>query len=117
MDALKADEEVDFSKEDSFLLVYQTKKQKEWLELYGNVTTFMDGVYKTLRYGFPCYFLVVKTSIRIGRVVGTIIPQYETEELIAEGLRIIKLWSSRWSPRFYKSSQELGMGIYKRYCV
>ena len=108
------------AKKTHFYLFTKQKKQKEWLELYGIVITCMDGVYKTLRYGFPCYFLVVKTSIRIGRVVGTIIPQYETEELIAEGLRIIKLWSSRWSPRFFmtdKSSQEHGMGIYKRYCV
>ena len=36
---------------------------------------------KTLRYGFPCFFLVVKTSIGVGRVVATIIPQFETEEL------------------------------------
>jgi len=28
MDTLKADEDVDFSKEDSFVLVYQTKKNK-----------------------------------------------------------------------------------------
>jgi len=72
----------------------------------------MDGVYKTLRYGFPCYFLVVKTSIGIGRAVGTIIPQYETEKLIAEGLKIIKQLNPQWSPRFFmtdKSSQELGM--------
>jgi len=120
VDTLKADKEVNFSKEDSFLPVYLTKKQKEWLEPNSNVITCMDGVYKTLTSGFPCYFLVVKTSIVIGRVVGTIIPQYETEELVAEGLRIIKLWSSRWSPRFFmtdKSSQELGMDIYKRYCV
>ena len=48
---LKTAEDIDLSKEDSFLLVYQTKKQKEWLECYGNVITCMDGVYKTLRYG------------------------------------------------------------------
>jgi len=44
---LKTDEYVDLSKEDSFLLVYQTMKQKEWLERYGNIITCMDGVYKT----------------------------------------------------------------------
>ena len=109
---MKTAEDIDLSKEDSFLLVYLTKKQKEWLECYGNVITCMDRVYKTLRYGFPCYFLVVKTSIGIGRVVGTIIPQYATEELIAEGLKIIKQWNPWWSPKFFmtdKSSQELGM--------
>ena len=109
---LKEAEDIDFSTEDSFLLVYQTKKQKEWLEHYGDVITCMDGVYKTLRYGFPCYFLVVKTSIGRGRVVGTIIPQYETEELIAEGLKIINQWCPQWNPKYFmtdKSSQELGL--------
>ena len=93
------------------MLVYQTKKQGEWLEHYGNVITCMDAVYKTLRYGFPCYFLVVKTSIGVGRVVGTIIPQYETEKLIAEGLKIIQQWSPQWNPKYFmtdKSPQELG---------
>jgi len=76
-------------------------------------------VFIKLRYGFPWYFLVVKTSIGIGRVVGTI-PQYETEELIAEGLKIIKQWNPQWSPRFFmtgKSSQELGMISLTSNCV
>ena len=71
----------------------------------------MDAVYKTLRYGFPCFFLVIKTSIGIGRVVGTIIPQFETEELIAKGLSVIKSWNRSWSPKYFmtdKSAQELG---------
>ena len=71
----------------------------------------MDAVYKTLRYGFPCFFLVVKISIGIGRVVATVIPQFETEELIGEGLRVIKSWNPLWSPKYFmtdKSTQELG---------
>ena len=59
----------------SFLLVLQTKQQSKWLQQYGTT-------YKTLWYGFPCFFLVVKTALGIGCVVGTIIPQYETEEFI-----------------------------------
>ena len=72
----------------------------------------MDATYKTLRYGFPCFFLLVKTAIQIGRVVGTIIPQYETEEQIQEGLEKLKEWNPGWSPQFSmtdKSAQELGM--------
>lgn len=71
----------------------------------------MDAVYKTLRYGFPCYFLVIKTSIGVRRVVGTI-PQYETEQLITEGLTIIKQWNPQWSPKYFmtdKSAQQLGL--------
>lgn len=65
-----------------FLLVIQTPQQQKWLTTYGNVVTCMDAIYKTNRYAFPCFFLVVKTSIGIGRVVGTILPQFETADLI-----------------------------------
>ena len=93
------------------MLVYQTKKQGEWLERYGNVIICMDVVYKTLRYGSPYCYLVVKMLIGVGRVVSTIIPQHETEELIAEGLEIIQQWSPQWNPKYFmtdKNSQELG---------
>ena len=74
----------------------------------------MDATYITLRYGFRCFFLVVKTAPGIGRVVGTIIPQYETEEFIQEEL---KEWNPGWSPQFFmtdklKSAQELGAQLY-----
>ena len=54
---------------------------------------------------------LVRTSIGIGHVVGTIIPQYENEELITEGLSILTQWNPDWKPRFFmmdKSSVELG---------
>ena len=94
----------------SFLLVLQTPKQQQWLIKYGNTITCMDAIYKTTKYGFPCFFLVVKTSLGIGRVAATIIPQYETTEMIKEGLQILKLWNPQWKPKFFmtdKSSQEL----------
>ena len=62
----------------SFLLVLQTKQQSKWLQQYGNTITCMDATYKTLPYGFPCFFLLVKTALGIGRVVGTIIPQHSS---------------------------------------
>ena len=99
------------NKEDSFLLVMQTQHQQTLLRKYGNIVTLMDGVYRTTKYGFPCFFLVVKTSLGMGRVVGTIIPQQENEVLLAEGLKIIKEWNSDWSPLYTmtdKSSIELG---------
>ena len=112
VNALKTMEDSDsilnFNKDESFLLVYQTKLQSDWLQRFGNTITCMDAVYKTLRYGFPCFFLVVKTSVGVGRVVATIIPQFETEELIAEGLRVIKSWNPLWYFMTDKSAQELG---------
>ena len=70
----------------------------------------MDAIYKTTKYGFPCFFVVVKTSLGIGRVAATIIPQYETTEMIKEGLQILKFWNPQWKPMLFmtdKSSQEL----------
>jgi hypothetical protein len=95
----------------SFLLVLQTKFQQELLQKYGNTITMMDGIYRVTKYGFPCFFVTVKTSLGIGRVVATIILQEETEELLTEGLTILKKWNPKWVPHFYmtdKSSVELG---------
>jgi len=64
----------------SFLLVFQTPQQQKWLTTYGNVVTCMDAIYKTNRYAFPCFFLVIKTSIGVGRVVGTITARFETAQ-------------------------------------
>ena len=71
----------------------QTKSQPALMEEYGNIITLMDGIYSTTKYGFPCFFLTVKTSLGLGRVVATIIPQYKSEELLAEGLAILKEWN------------------------
>ena len=65
------------------------KKQKEWVLRYGNDVTCMGAIHKTVKYGFPCFFLVVRTSIGIGCVVGTIIPLYKNDELITEELSIL----------------------------
>lgn len=115
-------EEVKFSdKKSTFLLVLQTKFQKEILQKYGNTITMMDGIYRTTKYGFPCFFVTVKTSLGIGRVVATIILQEETEELLTEGLTILKKWNPKWSPSFYmtdKSSVELGaVGAVFPHCI
>ena len=48
---------------------------------------------RTTKYGFPCIFLTVKTSIGTGMVVANIISQYENEDLLVEGLTILKEWN------------------------
>ena len=96
--------------EPSFLLVFQTPHQQRLLCKYGNTVSCMDAIYRTTKYGFPCFFLVVKTSLGTGQVVGTIIPQYETTELIAKGLEVLKSWNPEWKPNYFmtdKSAQEL----------
>ena len=90
-----------------FLLVMQTARQRELLVKYGNTVTLMDAICK---YNFPCFFLTVKTSVGIGQVVGTIIPEFETEEMLSQGLQILKSWTPTWNPSFFvtdKSSVEL----------
>ena len=55
--------------------------------------------------------ITIKTSLGIGRVVATIISQDENEELLTEGLKVLKEWNSGWMPQFFmtdKSSIELG---------
>ena len=63
------------------------------MNTYGNNITLMDGIYRATKYGFPCIFLTVRTSIGTGMVVATIIPQFENEDMIAEGLTILKQWN------------------------
>jgi len=56
------------------------------------------------------FFLVVKTSISIRRVVGAIIPQFETTDMIHKGLETLQAWNPSWNPKFFmthKSSAEL----------
>ena len=98
------------STESCFLLVLQTPHQQRLLVKYGNIVTCMDAIYRTTKYAFPCFFVVVKTSLGIGQVVATIIPQYETTELITEGLKVLKSWNPAWNPSYFmtdKSAQEL----------
>ena len=93
-----------------FLLVMQTARQRELLVKYGNTVTLMDAIYKTCKYNFPCFYLTVKTSVGIGQVVATIIPEFETEEMLSQGLQILKSWTPTWNPSFFvtdKSSVEL----------
>ena len=56
---------VDDGDNESFLLVLQTKKQKEWLLRYGNDVTCMDAIHKTVKYGFPCFLLFVHQLVLV----------------------------------------------------
>lgn len=95
----------------TFLLILQTKFQQELLLKYGNTVTMMDGIYRTTKYGFPCFFVTVKTSLGVGRVAAVIISQDESEEMLIEALALLKKWNPKWNPSYFmtdKSSVELG---------
>ena len=46
-------------------------------------------------------YLVINTSMDMGCAVGTIIPQYEIEALVTEGLRILNGWNLVWNPKLF----------------
>jgi len=52
----------------------------------------------------------MKTSLGLGRVTATIIPYNENEDLLSEGIQILKQWNPDWKPNCFmmdKSSVEL----------
>ena len=71
---------------------------------------------KQQNMGFHVFFLVVKTSLGVGWVAATIIPQYETTEMIKEGLEILKSWNPQWKPKFFitNKSSHLPLVAYAR---
>ena len=69
--------------------------------MYGNTVTLMDAIYRTCKYNLPCFFLTVKTTVGIGQVVATIIPEFESEEMILQGLKIVKTLNPTWNPSFF----------------
>ena len=64
-----------------------------------------NTVNRTNKYGFPCFFVVIKTALGLGRVVGTIIPQFETTTMISRGLEIIKSWNPQWDPKYFMTDK------------
>jgi hypothetical protein len=82
------------------LLVYQKPWQQRLLTLYGNELCLLDAAYKTTRYAFPVFFLVVKTNVDY-QVVGLFIVEEETTDAIKEALTLFSKWNPTWSPRFF----------------
>lgn len=90
----------------------QTARQRELLVKYGNTVKLMACHIQNGKHNFPCFFLTVKSSVSIGQVVATIIPEFETEEMLPQGLQILKSWTPTWNPSFFvtdKSSVELNV--------
>ena len=48
---------------------------------------------------------MVKTALGLGRVVGAIIPQFETSQLIASGLNVLKSWNPDWKPGYFMTDK------------
>lgn len=68
-----------------FLLVFQTRNQRNLLSRYGNEICLFDATYKTTRYSLPLFLVVVKTNMDY-QVVGQFMTESEESEAIEEGI-------------------------------
>ena len=62
------------------------------MRLYGRYAptlVLLDATYRTTKYQFPLYFLVVQTNVSY-QMAAVIVCQEETREMIAEAQRQIK---------------------------
>ena len=62
----------------------------------------------------------MKTSLGLGRVTATIIPHNENEDLLSEGIRILKQWNPDWKPNFFmmdKSSVQLNAVVFEYHVI
>jgi hypothetical protein len=93
-----------------FILVHQTRQQKQMLKLYGGTIVGMDATYKTTKWKFPLFLINVVTNHGHGYPVALFILQEETSVCIGEALRILRKWNPEWQPTYVmidKSDAEL----------
>ncbi|CAC5386269.1 unnamed protein product [Mytilus coruscus] len=84
----------------SFLLIIQTEFQRNLLVKYGQEIVLMDATYKTTKYDLPLFVLSVCSNVSY-QAVGAFVVERETEDNIAEALRIFATWNQNWKPRFF----------------
>ena len=66
---------------------------------YAPYLVLLDATYKTTKYALPLFFAVVKTNLNF-QVVGVLVFQEETKDMIKKGLQIIHGWNSTVIPTF-----------------
>ena len=59
----------------------------------------LDAAYKTTKYALPLFFAVVKVNVNF-QVVGVLVFQEETKDMIKKGLQIIRDWNPTVIPKF-----------------
>lgn len=84
---------------------------------YGNEIMLLDATYKTMRYEFPLFFLVVKTNVNY-TAVGAFITQKETTAAIEGALKIFCAWISKRKPQCFMTDTESTFeGLYSVYAI
>ena len=59
----------------------------------------LDATYKTTKYALPLFFAVVKTNVN-SQVVGVIVFQEQTKDMIKKGFQIIRDWNPTVTLKF-----------------
>ena len=84
----------------NFLIVHQTKWQRELVLKYGGEIAYWMQRKKTSRYALPIFFLCMKTNVDYC-VVASFVVQLENADAINEALQLIKDWNPTWNPDFF----------------
>ncbi|XP_064623601.1 mucin-4-like isoform X2 [Lineus longissimus] len=81
------------------IFCYQSVWQKRLMLLFGNQMTYLDPVYLSLPCVYPLYFLTVLTNVGY-MIVGVIILEKQSRELLQEALTIFRNWNPDWKPSY-----------------
>ena len=81
------------------IFVYQSPDMKYLYQKYAPHLVLLDAAYKTTKYALPLFFAVVKTNVNF-QVVGVLVFQEETKDMIKKGLQIIHNWNPTVIPKF-----------------
>ena len=81
------------------IFVYQSPDMKYLYQKYAPHLVLLDATYKTTKYALPLFFAVVKTYVNF-QVVGVLVFQEETKDMIKKGLQIIHDWNPTVIPKF-----------------
>lgn len=86
------DDEALGTEKNSFLFIHQSKQQQQQLlKKYGELI-LIDAMYKTTKYAFPLFLLVVFTNVSYVPIAEFIVEAERTENIL-EALQIIKSWN------------------------
>ena len=81
------------------IFVYQSPDRKYLYHKYAPHLMLFDATYKTTKYALPLFFTVVTTNVNF-QVVGMLVFQEETKDMIKECLQIICDWNLTVTPKF-----------------
>ena len=70
------------------IFVHQSPDMKYLYQKYAPHLVLLDAAYKTTKYALPLFSAVVKTNVNF-QVVGVLVFQEETKDMIKKGLQII----------------------------